>query len=58
VVGGVLGSVEMLSVMPSNPDGEFWSRKDQWGRGGQGGGWAYRGLVGPGGCWEGVEGRW
>jgi len=58
VVGGVLKSVEALPVVPSNPEGEFWSREDRRGRGGQGGGWAYRGLVGAGGCWEGVEGQW
>jgi len=58
VVGEGLESVEILSVMPSNPEEEFWTREDRRGRGGQGGGWAYRGLVRAEGCREGVGGRW
>ncbi len=58
MVGEGLESVETLSVVPSNPEEEFWTREDQRGRGGQGGGWAYRGLVRAEGCGEGVGGRW
>jgi len=58
VVGEGLESVEMLSVVPSNLEEEFWTREDWQGRGGQGGGWAYWGLVRVEGCGEGVGGRW
>jgi len=44
--------------VPSNPEEEFWTREDRRGRGGQGGGWAYWGLVRAEGCGEGVGGWW
>ena len=36
MVGEGLELVETLSVVPSNPEEEFWTREEQQGRGGQG----------------------
>jgi len=57
VVEGALGLIERLPVMPSNPEGGL-VKEGSAGQRGTGGGWAYQGLVGSGGCWEGVAGWW